>query len=621
MLFLLLAQTLVTAQTDSLLQLPTVEVTATSLRNEYPGGITETWNDAAIAAASNQSVADFLRSKTGIYVKSYGAGSLATTSIRGASAGQTAVLWNGFQIQSPMLGLLDWSLLPTYFADEISLQHGGNSAIWGSGAIGGAVLLENSANFDSKQILKISVAHGSFGQWNGHASAKFANQHWASSTRIFHQQAKNDFSYVPSPGLPTKYQTNSAMRQSGLMQELYWRPNSRHQIGLKAWLQSAYREIPPTTTQTRSVANQADNAVRAALHWRFAMGQQLFQVRTALFRESIHYKDKLAGTNTPSHFWTSITEADWQRPITQRLRLQIAGNQTFTKAFIKNYASSAERLQSAFFGSLRYSDEHWNAQLDGRQEWINGRAVPFTPSISGERKLGKLLKIGAKLGRNYRLPTLNDLFWSPGGNPEMQAESGWSEELNAHFTLKKNKVSVQFSTAIFNRNIKNWIQWLPTEGKPYWSASNIKAVWSRGIENRMHGAWDIADWHLGLGAGYDLIRSTSQESVILPKIEAGQQWFYVPENQAFASGSVRFKEIGLQYHHQFTGAVVTEFGSLKGYEVGTVVLDFSGNIWKTPTRFFLQIDNCWDTNYRLIERRPMPGRAWLVGTSISFTKN
>ncbi len=621
MLFWLLAQTPVNAQSDSLVQLPTVEIHATSLRNDQPGGITETWSTANIAEGSSQSVADFLRSKTGIYLKTYGAGSLTTTSIRGASAGQTAVLWNGFQIQSPMLGLLDWSLLPTHFADEITLQHGGNSAVWGSGAMGGAVLLDNKPDFGTQQSLRFSAGHGSFGWWSGQLSAKFANQHWASSTQIFRQQAENDFLFRPAPNLVNKRQTNAAIQQNGLMQEVYWRPNCKHQLGWQTWLQSAYREIPPTTTQNRSEANQKDGAIRSALHWRFAMGSQLLQVRSAFFRETIRYLDPLAGINTPSHFWTSITEADWQQSLSSKIKLQIAGNQTYTKAFIKNYEAPAERRQTAFFASLRFADEHWSAQLDGRQEWMNGRAVPFMPSLGLERSLGKRIHVGAKMGRNYRLPTLNDLFWAPGGNPEMQPESGWAEELNARFTLQKGKSTLQFSTAFFNRNIKNWIQWLPTEGKPFWSASNIKAVWSRGIESRIHWAWASDSWRLALDAGHDLVHSTSQAAVALPKIEAGQQWFYVPESQGFVNGQVQFKGLGLQYRYQLTGSVVTEFGRLAGYQVGTAVLDYKGKILGNASRIYLQIDNCWNLHYRVIERRPMPGRAWQFGMSVLFVNN
>jgi len=621
LLFLLLAQWPVIAQNDTLVQLPTVEVSASSLHTDLPGSYAEKWSAEDKKGQSGRSVANFLQNKTGIYFKTYGAGSLATASIRGASASQTAVLWNGFQVQSPMLGLLDWSLLPMSFSDEISLQHGGNSAVWGSGAIGGSVLMENKPDFDTKSQVNLEMGLGSFGWKNGEVTAKFANQKFATATRIFYLSAKNDFAYSPAPGLPEKRQTNAGQQQSGLLQEFYWRPSGKYLLGWQTWAQRAYREIPPTTTQTRSTANQADEALRTALSFHWHHRENRVEAKSALFRESIHYRDPQTGQDAPSHFWTSISEVEWRRFLSNHFTLQFAGNQTFTKAFIKNYQPSAERLQSAIFASMRYTNRKWSAQLDGRYELVDGRFVPFTPSIGLERRLKDWLKISGKFGRNYRLPTLNDLHWIPGGNPDLLAESGWSSEVNTELSLKTNLLSVQFSSAAFNRNIKNWILWHPTSGQPFWSASNIAAVWSRGLENRAHLAFGLTAWRFKLDMGYDLIHSANQKAVTLPKIEAGQQLIYVPVNQGFMGVEIRYKELGVAYRHHYTGSVLTELGSLPSFQTGSCSVDFEQSIRNIPVRCFLQIDNCWDANYRVIERRPMPGRSIQLGFSINFTKN
>ncbi len=603
------------------MQLPTVEVSATTLRSEQPGSFSETWSSASLSKQNGSSLAEFLQNETGIYLKSYGGGSLATTSIRGASASQTAVLWNGFQVQSPMLGLLDWSLIPIHFADVVSLQHGGNSSIWGSGAVGGAVLIENRPDFNTKRQFHFSTGIGSFGWRNGQITAKFATQKLASSTRIFYQKSENNFSYQPAPGLPSKKQTNASQRQAGLMQAFYWRPTAKHLLTWQTWLQSAYREIPPTTTQTRSEANQADNIVRNAVHWRFADGKSILQVRSAIFREEIRYRDPAAGLDAPSHFWTSISEVDWQEQFAPKFALQITGNQTFTKGFTKNYTTPAKRQQSATFASLRYTDAIGSAQVDGRLEMVDGKLVPFTPSIGLERKLLPWLNIGAKLARNYRLPTLNDLHWQPGGNPDLLAETGWSEEANLRFNHKQKQLGIGFTTAVFNRNIKNWVLWHPKEGQTFWSASNLAEVWSRGIENRLHFSWAQGFWGLILDAGYDFIRSTNQRTIAIPKIEAGQQLIYVPENQGFAKVQVKLKSFGFGYRHQFIGSVLTELGSLPSFQVGSTSIEFERPIQGLNAHFFFQIDNCWNTNYRVIERRPMPGRSFEIGCSINFIKN
>lgn len=617
-LFFLWAFGSVAAQSDSLVLLPTVEISTSPLQIEQPGTLTETWNTNGLTTLPAQSVADFLRNNTGIYLKTYGSGSLATTAIRGASAGQTAVLWNGFQIQSPMLGLLDWSLLPIAFTDEIHLQHGGNGAIWGNGAMGGALLMNNYADYSSNKQLQLSASNGSFGQWSGQAVAKFSKNQWAFGTRAFRQQAKNDFEYKLGNGQPQKRQTNAAMHQTGLLQEVYWRPNNKHQLGFNGWLQSAYRQIPPTTVQTRSLANQKDQAMRSSIHWRYSSGSSLFQIRSCLFLESLLYSDELNAINAPSHFSTNINEIDWQRFFGSKIKVQLTGNQTFIKASIKNYKKAAVRHQSAVFASVRYTSLAWNAQLDLRQEWVNGRLIPITPSLSTERTFSKNIKMGAKIGRNYRLPTLNDLYWSPGGNPELAPESGWAAEVNAQFSLKKPKSILDFKTAMFHRNIQNWIQWLPKEGNAFWSATNIKSVRSRGLENRLYKSWAVGLLKIGINGGYDFTLSTNTKAVVLPRIAEGQQWFYVPKHQGFATAELTWMGFGLQYREMFTGKVNTELGQLPGYNLATTVIDYEGKCLGHSARFFLQIDNFWNKTYRVMERRPMPGRAYQIGMSIQL---
>ena len=65
-------------------------------------------------------------------------------SMRGSSPQQVAVRWNGININSFSLGQADFSILPAVAFDEVKVHAGGGSALFGSGAIGGSVLLSSS---------------------------------------------------------------------------------------------------------------------------------------------------------------------------------------------------------------------------------------------------------------------------------------------------------------------------------------------------------------------------------------------------------------------------------------------------------------------------------------------
>ncbi|MCS2983585.1 Plug domain-containing protein [Bacteroides xylanisolvens] len=53
----------------------------------------------------------------------------------------TQVTWNGMRINNPMLGMTDFSTIPSYFIDQASLLHGTSSVNETGGGLGGLVKL------------------------------------------------------------------------------------------------------------------------------------------------------------------------------------------------------------------------------------------------------------------------------------------------------------------------------------------------------------------------------------------------------------------------------------------------------------------------------------------------
>ena len=73
------------------------------------------------------SLSDVLTYNSSIFIKQYGRATLSTASFRGTSPSHTQVTWNGMRLNSPMLGMTDFSMIPSYFIDEASLLHGSSS--------------------------------------------------------------------------------------------------------------------------------------------------------------------------------------------------------------------------------------------------------------------------------------------------------------------------------------------------------------------------------------------------------------------------------------------------------------------------------------------------------------
>ena len=144
---------------------------------------------------NNVSLADLLAAQSSIHIKSYGNGNIATTSIRGGNAGQTAVLWNGLNIQNPMLGQTDLSLLPVWLFDNVALEYGGGATLHGSGAMGGTILLQNKVSFNKGFSSQLQMSVGSFGTKKLATTVELSYKKINATTRLYYTDSKNNYSY------------------------------------------------------------------------------------------------------------------------------------------------------------------------------------------------------------------------------------------------------------------------------------------------------------------------------------------------------------------------------------------------------------------------------------------
>ncbi|MCW5920641.1 MAG: Plug domain-containing protein, partial [Bacteroidetes bacterium] len=111
------------AQTDTF-HIKVVNIEALRQQDATPGIKFENIDSISLKQFNTESLSDLLSAESGVIIKNYGPGSLASSTIRGGNANQTAVIWNGFNINNPMLGQTDLSVIPEFFADKISMQYG-----------------------------------------------------------------------------------------------------------------------------------------------------------------------------------------------------------------------------------------------------------------------------------------------------------------------------------------------------------------------------------------------------------------------------------------------------------------------------------------------------------------
>ncbi len=602
-------------------RIPTIEVKAAKIRQDVTGSVSQNWTKDQLAQLPANNLAELLAAETGTFIKSYGLGSLATSSVRGGSAGHTLVLWNGLPVQSPMLGQLDLSLLPVQSMESIRFDRGGNTALWGSGAVGGVLDLRNQADFSQRLQVASLTQIGSFGQFQQQLKLRLGNAKLQAITRLSHQEAENDFTYLPAPGVPERRQSNARLFQQYLIQDLYWKINERHHLSVHFWQQESDRHIPPTNVQTRSEAHQDDRATRLILDFQKRGKKGMWQIKTGFFNEYLNYFDDQILLESRSRFRTYLSELTARWSLNSQHSLLIGNTHTYIQAWSAGYRENIPaEYKTALFASWKYKAAQLQTQISLRQEMVDGELIPLVPSLGVDVYLSPSLTIKGKLSRNYRLPTLNDRFWQPGGNENLLPESGWSQELTVEQKAGDQNFQVKASMTVFNRNIQNWILWSIREGQSFWSSNNITEVWSRGLEPRVSMTRKFDDFSLQFKGGYDYIRSTNQVELANPRMAAGEQLIYTPIHQAFGSFSLRWRGWYALYQHSYTGPTQGINDPIEAYQIGNIRLQYSPQFKAIQARFFLNIQNAWDKDYLVIERRPMPGRFFQTGIQIFFNK-
>jgi len=578
-------------------------------------------NSKALQHYRSRNLAEVLQLESTLFVKNYGPNGISTLSGRGGGASHTAVLWEGFNIQSPMLGQADISLLPASFVDQITIQYGGESALFGNSSIGGAIYLNTQSKFNKQWQFSGNIHGGSFENWGQELKLSYSNHWYAGSIRTQYRSATNNYLFkdVNAFGTPKpiKLQNNSKLKQFGLLQEHIFKIK-QHQIGVKNWYQNSFRQIPPTLLQDSSKDHQKDASLRSVVHWKWFTNQHVFQAKSALFLESLQFINDAINSN--SRNLSSITEWNHKWYINDHHRLHWGLNYSFFTALSSGYQQTPQQHRAALFAAYRISTKHkkWHTNISIREEIIDGKPIVPAVSLGSFWSFYKQWQLKIHLSHNYRLPTFNDLYWNTLGNPDLVPEYSWNSELGIHLPFDWSKYALKTSLTGFCNLVNNWILWSPNSAG-LWRPDNIDQVLARGMElNVSFGAkWN--KWGLSAQGNYAYTLSTRTKAKEASTI--GKQLIYTPFHNANGSISIQYHRTKLRYQHSFTAARFVDnlnTVSLPFFHVGHLRLEQQVIVQKASLNIYFQLNNLWGEDYQIVSQRPMPWQQIELGLQLDI---
>lgn len=584
-----------------------------------PGQKKFTIDKMTLSAYQFQDMGNLLSQQVPVFVKSYGVNNLATVSFRGSSAAQSQVYWNGVPIQNAALGIADVSLLPVSLMDKVNVVLGSSSALWGSGNVGGALLVENDLPKFQEEVKteqSASVVVGSFQQYRIGLSSSLATKKLAMSLNLFSQSAQNNFPYQKNG--QEHRMANAALRSGVGLFQLGYKINQKQKIGFKAWYQQYYREIPPALFESLSIKNQRDESIRLLVDWQKS-GKMPLYVKGSYIRDYMHYEDSAVLLNSEQITNQIYVEVGLSKSFKTKhhFKLFVPAHVLWMHRIQKNDTKAQNRLAIAAAYAFNNRSRTIELATSVRGEMVNNNSF-LLPGVSASYAPWHWLSFGVNVQRTYRVPTLNELYYIPGGNEQLKPEKGWAQSLGYNISTVYKKLEVKHGISLYNRQIDDWILWF---GGAIWTPHNIASVHSRGIETENEFIVSVGDLkcHLKLNGAYTLSTTTASYQPNDGSID--KQIPYTPRYTGQANIGLHWKQLYVNYNHVYTGVryiTTDESFALESYIVGNVQLMYDAEIRKHPVKLIANYDNVWNMAYYVVNGRPMPCANWLLGVSFSF---
>ncbi|MCX6265848.1 MAG: TonB-dependent receptor plug domain-containing protein [Bacteroidetes bacterium] len=563
-----------------------------------------------------------------IFIKSYGNGTLSTPSFRGTSAQHTQVEWNGINLNSPMLGQTDFSQIPVAQFEGLEILYGAAGISRTSGAFGGVIDLVTAPDWNNQFKINLAQSLASFDNYITNMNIAAGSHSFQSHTKVNYTSCANNFPYTTNGGDVVR-QRNASFQEVGLSQELFWKVKDKHLLSAKIWYSQDDRNLPPTTQTFDSLKIETlkDKALRAVIEYKYIESKWNLQVRSALNDQNMEYKNNLLGINS-THLCSS-----W----INRMRLSYIGIRNLTTRlgvdFTYDWVNSDEydgiktRTTTSFFSEINYNfTKKIKSSLVLREDIVNGKFIPLIPALGFEyRPFNKMnLAFSFNMARNYRYPTLNELYWKDLGNPDLHPEMNYSIETGGiyNFGTKDNKIFLEASVAAYYSWIFDMITWSIVDASSVlFKPHNIDEINARGIELGLNLNLIIRGFNMNLKNNYNFCRSTYEKVNSNFDNKIGNQQIFIPVSTLNSTFSVERWRFYLSYNFTFTGERYTGKDNLSlmpAYNLSNII--FGKNIHLKLFVLSLQIDinNLFNLDYQSIPSRPMPGINYALTLKLAF---
>jgi iron complex outermembrane receptor protein len=421
-------------------------------------------------------------------------------------------------------------------------------------------------------------------------------------------------------------QENGSYYNYGVTEELFYRAGKKDFLSGKIWYTSSYRNLPPIVTNLESDNSESikEATARALVEWTRFETKYSFTLRSAFIDQFMNYKNDSSGIDDDHKYSSLINRLRFTWSGLKKWTIKPGADLNYDWVSSEAYDGLKTRLTAAVFSEFNYElNKKVQSSLVVRQEFIDDKFMPFIITVGLNYKpFNKInLSFSTNLARNYRYPTLNELYWKNFGNPDLLPETDYSAELGVvyQFTNKNRNFFIETELTGYYSFIQQLTQWViyGNTTKP----ENVGEVLARGMEAGLNLTWSFYGFTLTSDNNYHFCRSTYEKATSASDASVGKQLIYIPINTFNSTLNIKKYEFYLSYNFSFIGLRYTARVNLyymDGYNLSNIIFGKNFLIKNNILSLQLQINNVFDLALRSIANVPMPGRNYAFTLRYNF---
>lgn len=596
---------------------------------------------------SVHSVADAIRYFSGIQIKDYGGiGGLKTVNIRGLGTQHVGVFYDGVQLGNAQNGQIDLGRFSLDNMEAVSLYNGQKSAIFQSAkdfALAGSIYMTaRHPSFGEGQNyrLKGTFKTGSFGlvnpsvllehrlskQVSGSLSAEYM---YTSGKYKFRYRQKNGYDITETRKNGDVEAIRAEYGLFGDMQGGEWKA--------KAYLYNSERGLPGAAVRETGdfvhEDRQWDTNFFLQGSFRKHWGNYSLQTNGKYAYDYLHYlSDPRLDVTTMyvnNHyrqhelyfsaanmlnilpFWSADVSVDFQWNKLNADLVNFVYPCRYTALVAAATALHFERfkLQASLLGTFVHETTKVpNAAAGDKHKYTPTVVASWQPFKNEDLNLRAFYK------KIFRMPTLNDLYYTFIGNIDLNPEYTTQYDIGVTYSRKFRggyPARLEFQADAYYNEVTDKIVAMPTSNQFRWTMVNLGYVEMRGVDVALQTEWHLLkDLKANLRVNYTYEKA--QDFTDAKSDYYGGQIPYIPWHSGSAVLNLSYRDWDMNYSFIYTGERYESSANIpENYakEWYTNDLSLSRRLhWKKMLwKLTAEVNNVFNQQYEVVQWYPMPG--------------